>query len=293
MITLPEGLPAIALLREEGIFLQDDDENGTQAHRPLRIAVLNLMPKKIETETDLVRLLSASPLPLELHLMKIRSHVCKNTPMEHIQAFYRDFEAMREERFDGFIVTGAPVEHLEFEEVNYWSELCDIFAWARTHVAHTLYICWAAQAGLYYHYGIKKYPLAEKMFGIFPQVPLLPKLPIFRGFDDVFFMPHSRHTEIRREDIMRVPELTIIAEGEQSGVSMVMARDGREIFITGHSEYSPMRLDTEYRRDLAKGLPIKRPYNYYRDDDPQKGPLVTWRAHGSLLFRNWINYYVH
>ena len=294
MIILPDKLPAINLLRQEGICLQGDGKAaGMQDTRPLRIAVLNLMPKKIETETDLVRLLSASPLPLEMHLMKLKTHVCKNTPMEHMLAFYRDFETMRDETFDGFIVTGAPVEHLEFEEVNYWDELCDIFSWSRTNVANTLYICWAAQAGLYYHYGIRKHPLQEKMFGIFPQVTLLPQLPIFRGFDDVFFMPHSRHTEIRREDILRVPELTIIAEGERSGVSMVMAREGREIFITGHSEYSPTRLDTEYRRDLAKGLPIKKPYNYYLDDDPGKGPLVTWRAHGSLLFRNWINYYVH
>lgn len=291
MIILPDGLPAIDLLKEEGIFLQGD-EIDIQAHKPLRIAVLNLMPKKVETETDLVRLLSNSPLLLELHLMKLRSHVCKNTPLEHMQTFYRFFDEMREETFDGFIITGAPVEHLEYEDVHYWSELTDIFSWSRTHAYATLYICWAAQAGLYHHYGIKKYPLPEKMFGIFPQMPLLPKLPLFRGFDDVFFMPHSRHTEIRKEDIIKVPELTIIAEGEQSGVSMVMAREGREVFITGHSEYSPMRLDTEYRRDLAKGLPIKKPFNYYRDDDPEKGPLVTWRGHGNLLFQNWINHYV-
>jgi len=292
MIKLPDGLPAIGLLKQEGIFLQDGGKTDTQEVKPLHIAVLNLMPKKIETEADLVRLLSNSPLPLELHLMKLRSHICKNTPPEHMQVFYRFFDEMREGTFDGLIVTGAPVEHLEFEEVHYWGELCEIFAWARTHVAHTLFICWAAQAGLYYHYGIRKYPLPEKMFGIFPQVPLLPKLPLFRGFDDVFFMPHSRHTEIRKEDILKVPALTIIAEGEQSGVSMVMAREGREIFITGHSEYSPIRLDTEYKRDLAKGLPIRKPFNYYRGDNPEKGPLVTWRGHGNLLFQNWINHYV-
>ena len=291
-LRLPKGLPAIELLKSEGIFIDEPESNETEVVRPLRIAVLNLMPKKIETETDLCRLLSASPLPLELHLMKLRSHVCKNTPIEHMQAFYRFFDEMREERFDGLIVTGAPVEHLEFEEVHYWDELGDIFTWSRTHVTSTLYICWAAQAGLYYHYGIKKYPLPEKMFGIFQQVPLLPKLPLFRGFDDIFFMPHSRHTEIRKADILMVPELTIIAEGEQSGVSMVMAREGHEVFVTGHSEYSPMRLDTEYRRDLAKGLPIQMPFNYYRDDDPRKGPLVTWRGHGNLLFQNWLNYYV-
>ena len=289
MIRLPENLPAIELLREEGIQI----EAPAPEIKALRIAVLNLMPKKIETETDLIRLLSASPLPLELHLMKLKSHVCKNTPIEHMEAFYHNFEAMQNEFFDGFIITGAPVELLEFEQVNYWQELTDIFTWSRTHATSTLYICWAAQAGLYFHYGIKKYPLPEKMFGIFPQTPLLPQLPIFRGFDDVFPMPHSRHTEIRKDDIQRVPELTLIVESKQSGVSMVMAREGKEIFITGHSEYSPWRLDTEYKRDLGKGLPIKKPYNYYRDDDPDKGPLVTWRAHGNLLFQNWLKYYVN
>lgn len=287
-IRIPENLPAIELLKEEGILLTPPAPGS----KVLRIAVLNLMPKKIETETDLIRLLSASPLSLELHLMKLKSHICKNTPAEHMEAFYRDFEDMQQETFDGFIITGAPVEHLEFEQVNYWPELSDIFTWARTHVTSTLYICWAAQAGLYYHYGIPKYPLPEKMFGIFPQTPLFPQMPIFRGFDDVFPMPHSRHTEIRKEDILRVPELTLIVESEQSGVSMVMAREGKEFFVTGHSEYSPWRLDTEYKRDLGKGLPIKKPINYYRDDDPEKGPLVTWRAHGNLLFQNWIKYYV-
>ena len=291
MLILPDGLPAIRLLAQEGITLQGDGA-GSLAARALRIAVLNLMPKKTETETDLVRLLSASPLPLELCLMRLRSHVPKNTSAGHMQAFYRFFDEMREEQFDGFIITGAPVEHLEYEEVDYWEELCDIFSWSRTHATSTLYICWAAQAGLYCHYGIRKHPLVEKMFGIFPQVPLQPSLPIFRSFDDVFPMPHSRHTEVRREDIVAVPELTVIAEGDESGVSMVMAREGREVYVTGHPEYSPARLDTEYRRDLAKGLPIRMPANYYRDDDPQAGPLVTWRAHGNLLFQNWLNHYV-
>ena len=270
-----------------------DERANAQDIRPLRIAVLNLMPLKITTETDLVRLLSNSPLQLEVHLMKVKAHTSKNTPIEHMQAFYRDFEEMRHEKFDGMIITGAPVEHLDYKDVTYWDEMTDIFAWSRTHVTSTLYICWAAQAGLFYHYGVPKYPLDEKMFGIFPQVPLEPQLPIFRGFDDIFYMPHSRHTEIRREDILAVPELTLIAEGEESGVSMVMARGGREIFITGHSEYSPLTLDTEYKRDLAKGLPIKMPRNYYRNNDPEKGPLVTWRGHGNLLFQNWLNYYVY
>ena len=320
--------------------------------KPLRIAILNLMPKKIEAEADYARLLSASPLPLEVHLMKVRSHICKNTPLEHMNAYYRFFDEMRGEHFDGFIMTGAPVEKIDFEQVDYWSELCDIFTWARSNANASLFICWAAQAALYFHYGIPKYPLSEKMFGIFPQEPLHPELPIFAGFDDIFNMPHSRHTEIRKEDILKANEelkikneklkiedgkltiedeelkmkneklkieggkltiedeelkikneklkiedggeaLTIIAEGPQSGVSMVMAREGRELFITGHAEYAPTRLDTEYRRDLGKGLPIKKPYNYYREDDPELGPLVTWSSHANLLFQNWLNHYVN
>ena len=277
--------------------------------KPLRIAILNLMPKKIEAEADYARLLSASPLPLEVHLMKVRSHICKNTPLEHMNAHYRFFDEMQGEHFDGFIMTGAPVEKIDFEQVDYWPELCSIFTWARSNANASLFICWAAQAALYFHYGIPKYPLQEKMFGIFPQVPLHPELPIFAGFDDIFNMPHSRHTEIRKADILKANEklkmkneklkiedggeaLTIIAEGPQSGVSMVMAREGRELFITGHAEYAPMRLDTEYRRDLGKGLPIRKPYNYYREDDPELGPLVTWSSHANLLFQNWINYYV-
>ena len=277
--------------------------------KPLRIAILNLMPKKIEAEADYARLLSASPLPLEVHLMKVRSHICKNTPLEHMNAHYRFFDEMQDEHFDGFIMTGAPVEKIDFEQVDYWPELCSIFTWARSNANASLFICWAAQAALYFHYGIPKYPLHEKMFGIFPQVPLHPELPIFAGFDDIFNMPHSRHTEIRKEDILKANEelkmkneklkiedggeaLTIIAEGPQSGVSMVMAREGRELFITGHAEYAPMRLDTEYRRDLGKGLPIRKPYNYYREDDPELGPLVTWSSHANLLFQNWITHYV-
>ena len=292
-LTLPDRLPAIELLKEENIFVMDSSRAHAQDIRPLRIVILNLMPLKITTETDLIRLLSNTPLQLDIHLMKVKAHTSKNTPVEHMKAFYRDFEKMRHEKFDGMIITGAPVEHLDYPEVTYWQEMTEIFDWARTHVTSVMYICWAAQAGLYYHYGVPKHPLSQKMFGIFPQVPLSPRIPIFRGFDDVFYMPHSRHTEVRREDIEKVPALEIIAESEQSGVSMVMARGGREIFVTGHSEYSPMTLDTEYRRDLAKGLPIQKPVNYYRNDDPQQGPLVTWRAHGNLLFTNWLNYYVY
>ncbi len=292
-LRLPDKLPAIEFLKHENIFVLGDERANSQDIRPLRIVVLNLMPLKITTETDLIRLLSNSPLQLDIRFMKVKAHTSKNTPVEHMQAFYRDFEKMADEKFDGMIITGAPVEHLEYEQVNYWEEVSGIFDWARTHVTSTLYICWAAQAGLYHHYGVPKYALSEKMFGIFPQTPLCPSLPIFRGFDDVFYMPHSRHTELRREDILAVPELSLIAESPQSGVGMVMARGGREIFITGHSEYSPYTLDTEYKRDLGKGLPIKMPLNYYRNDDPSQPPLVTWRAHGNLLFQNWLNYYVY
>ncbi len=292
-LRLPDKLPAIDLLKNENIFVLADSRANSQDIRPLRIVVLNLMPLKITTETDLIRILSNSPLQLEIQFMKVKAHTSKNTPIEHMKAFYRDFELMRNEKFDGMIITGAPVEHLDYQEVTYWDEISEIFAWARTHVTSTMYICWAAQAGLYYNYGVPKYPLPQKMFGIFPQYMSDNTLPIFRGFDDVFYMPHSRHTEIRKEDILKVPELTLIAESPMSGVSIVMAREGREIFITGHSEYSPNTLDTEYKRDLGKGLPIQMPYNYYKNDNPALGPLVTWRAHGNLMFQNWLNYYVY
>ena len=292
-LTLPDRLPAIDLLKQENIFVMDTTRASSQDIRPLRIAVLNLMPLKITTETDLVRLLSNSPLQIELSFMKVKSHTSKNTPVEHMKAFYTDFEEMRHHKYDGFIITGAPVEHLDFEEVGYWEEMTEIFEWARHNVTSTLYICWAAQAGLYHHYGIPKYPLDKKMFGIFKHAVANPELPIFRGFDDEFYVPHSRHTEVRREDIERCPELSILAESEESGVYMVMAREGREIFLTGHSEYSPLTLDTEYRRDLGKGLPIEMPQHYYRNDDPSQPPVVTWRGHANLLFNNWLNYYVY
>ncbi len=292
-LNLPDKLPAIELLKQENIFVIDNSRATQQDIRPLKIVVLNLMPLKITTETDLIRLLSNTPLQLEISFMKVKSHTSKNTPVEHMKAFYRDFELMRNEKFDGMIITGAPVEHMDFEEVAYWDEISDIFSWARTHVTSTLYICWAAQAGLYFHYGIPKYKLDKKMFGIFEHHTNNPLLPIFRGFDDIFYVPHSRHTEVRREDILKVKELDLISESEESGVYMVMARGGREIFVTGHSEYSPLTLDTEYRRDLDKGLPIDMPLNYYRDNDPSKGPLVRWRAHANLFFQNWLNYYVY
>ncbi len=292
-LRLPDKLPAIELLKRENIFVMDNSRATMQDIRPLRIVILNLMPLKITTETDLIRLLSNTPLQLEVNFMKLKSHTPKNTPIEHMMMFYRDFEEMRNEKFDGMIVTGAPVETYEFEEVTYWDEIKTILNWARTHVTSTLYICWAAQAGLYCHYGIPKYQLSKKMFGVFPQHALQPQLPIFRGFDDIFYMPHSRHTEIRREDVLACPELSLIAESEESGVSMVMARGGREIYITGHLEYAPNTLDTEYKRDKGVRDDVDMPVNYYRDNDPTKEPLVTWRAHANLLYCNWINYYVY
>ncbi len=292
-LNLPDKLPAIELLKQENIFVIDTSRATQQDIRPLRIVVLNLMPLKITTETDLVRLLSNTPLQVEISFMKVKSHTSKNTPVEHMTTFYRDFELMRNEKFDGMIITGAPVEHMDFEEVVYWDEISEIFTWARTHVTSTLYICWAAQAGLYYHYGVPKYPLEKKKFGIFKHHVTNPLLPIFRGFDDEFFVPHSRHTEIRRDDILKIKELELISESEDAGVYMVMARGGREIFVTGHSEYSPLTLDTEYKRDLSKGLPIDMPLNYYRNDDPSLPPLVRWRAHANLFYQNWLNYYVY
>ena len=292
-LRLPDKLPAIELLKHENIFVMDDSRAHMQDIRPLRIVILNLMPLKITTETDLIRLLSNTPLQLDITFMKLKSHTPKNTPIEHMMMFYRSFEDLRNEKFDGMIITGAPVEQLDFESVAYWPEMQEIFAWARTHVFSTMYICWAAQAGLYYHYGIPKYPLQKKMFGIFPQHALDLQLPIFRGFDDVFQMPHSRHTEVHREDILACPDLQLIAESPDSGVSMVMARNGREFFVTGHLEYAPLTLDTEYKRDRGVRDDVDVPKHYYIDDNPDKGPLVTWRAHANLLYSNWINYYVY
>ena len=292
-LRIPDQLPAIELLKQENIFVMDDTRAHTQDIRPLRIVILNLMPLKITTETDLVRLLSNTPLQLEISFMKLKSHTPKNTPIEHMMMFYKDFDILKKQKFDGMIITGAPIEQLDYEEVSYWDEISEIFEWVKTNVTSTLYICWAAQAGLYYHYGVPKYPLDRKMFGVFRQYPTDSRLPIFRGFDDVFQMPHSRHTEIRREDIVCRPELQIIAESPESGVSIVMARGGREFFITGHLEYAPNTLDNEYKRDRGVRDDVDVPHNYYRDDDPDKGPVVTWRAHANLLYNNWINYYVY
>lgn len=292
-LRLPDKLPAIELLKRENIFVMNESRALNQDIRPLRIVILNLMPLKITTETDLIRLLSNTPLQMEVYFMKLRTHTPKNTPIEHMIMFYKDFETLRKEKFDGMIVTGAPVESIPFEGVNYWDELRTIFDWARTHVTSTLYICWAAQAGLYHYYGIPKYSLPKKMFGIFDQRALDPQLPIFRGFDDVFHMPQSRHTEVRKEDIERVEGLRIIAESDESGVGVVMARGGREFFITGHLEYAANTLDNEYKRDRGVRADVGMPLNYYRDNNPDMPPVVTWRSAGNLLYSNWINYYVY
>ena len=292
-LRLPDKLPAIELLKRENIFVMDESRALNQDIRPLRIVILNLMPLKITTETDLIRLLSNTPLQMEVYFMKLKSHSPKNTPIEHMMMFYRDFETLSKQKFDGMIVTGAPVESFQFEEVRYWQELQSIFDWARTHVTSTLYICWAAQAGLYHFYGIPKYPLPKKMFGIFDQRSLDSRLPIFRGFDDVFRMPQSRHTEVRRSDIEKVAQLQVIAESEESGVGIVMGRGGREFYITGHLEYAANTLDNEYRRDRGVRSDVDMPRNYYLHDDSGNTPVVTWRSSANLLYNNWINYYVY
>lgn len=292
-VNIPKGLPAIETLKKENIFVMDNERASGQDIRPLRIAIVNLMPLKITTETDLIRLLSNSPLQLEIDFIKLKSHTSKNTPIRHMQMFYKTFESVSDQKYDGMIITGAPVEQLDYSDVTYWDEITQIFDWARHNVTSTLFICWAAQAGLFHYYGVPKYDLSEKMFGVFKHTVLDKKNQIFRGFDDEFYVPHSRHTEIRRKDIEKVKGLKVISESDDAGVYMVMAREGREFFITGHSEYSPLTLDTEYRRDLDKGLPIKMPKNYYRNDNPELGPVVRWRSHANLLFTNWLNYFVY
>ncbi|MBR0502435.1 MAG: homoserine O-succinyltransferase [Paludibacteraceae bacterium] len=292
-LNIPIDLPAIKALEKENIFVKDSNSASHQDIRPLKIIILNLMPLKITTETDLVRLLSNSPLQIELEFMKIKSHTSKNTPIEHMKMFYKDFEIVKENRYDGMIITGAPLEHMDYEEVSYWNEITEIFEWSKTHVYSTVYICWAAQAGLYYHYNIPKYKLDKKMFGIFKHTVLDPKNPIFRGFDDEFFVPHSRHTEVRKEDILKNPALKLLSESPEAGVYMVQAKKGREIYIMGHSEYAPNTLRDEYIRDKEKGLDIEIPKNYFEDDDPKKKPIVRWRSHANLLFVNWLNYFVY
>ena len=292
-VNIPKGLPAIEILKKENIFVMDNERASGQDIRPLRLAIVNLMPIKITTETDLIRLLSNSPLQLEIDFIKLKSHTSKNTPIRHMQMFYKTFESVSKQKYDGMIITGAPVEQLDYKDVTYWDEITQIFDWARHNVTSTLFICWAAQAGLYHYYGVPKYNLDEKMFGVFRHNVLDKKNQIFRGFDDEFFAPHSRHAEVRKKDIDKVKGLKVLSTSDDAGVYMVMGREGREFFITGHSEYSPFTLDTEYKRDLDKGLPIKMPVNYYRDDNPELGPLVRWRSHANLLFTNWLNYFVY
>lgn len=292
-LRIPDKLPAVDILKKENIFVMDNSRAHAQDIRPLRIVILNLMPLKVTTETDLVRLLSNTPLQLDVTFMKLASHTPKNTPAEHMAMFYKNFKDIENLKFDGMIITGAPVETFEYEEVTYWDEITRIFTWAKSHVTSTLYICWAAQAGLYFHYGIPKRRLEKKMFGVFAQKPLDTFLPIFRGFDDTFNMPHSRHTEVRREDIMKDAGLEIIAESEKSGVGIVMANGGREFFVTGHMEYAADTLDREYRRDKGKRSDVDMPVNYYEEGNPGNKPVVSWRAHANLMFSNWINYYVY
>ena len=292
-LNIPDKLPAVEILREENIFVMNESRATHQDIRPLKIIILNLMPLKITTETDLLRLLSNSPLQIEIDFLKIKGHTPKNTPSEHMSMFYRNFEDLNSRKYDGMIITGAPVELLPFEEVTYWDEMKDILDWAKHHVTSTLFICWAAQAGLYHYYGIPKYPLENKMFGVFEHKLSNHKLPIFRGFDDHFFVPHSRHTEIRKQDVEKVDALQVISTSEEAGVTIVKANNGRQLFITGHSEYSRHTLDSEYRRDLAKGLPIKIPINYYPEDNPDNKPVMRWKSTANLLFSNWLNYYVY
>ena len=292
-IRIPNELPATQTLTEENIFVMTETRAMTQDIRPLQIALVNLMPTKIDTETQLARLLSNTPLQVELELVSSETHVSKNTPKEHMLAFYKHFSDIKARNFDGMIITGAPVEQMPFEEVEYWEELCTIMEWSKTHVHSTFHICWGAQAGLYYHYGINKVPLPEKMFGIFPHVVERRSNMLFRGFDDVFMVPHSRHTTIRREDVEKVPELKILASSPEAGVYAMSTENGRQIFITGHSEYDARTLEKEYLRDKNLGLPISVPKNYYPNDDDTQPPRVTWRSCANLLYSNWLNYFVY
>lgn len=292
-IKVPDGLPATEVLANENIFVMPESRAFTQDIRPLRIVILNLMPVKETTETQLLRLLGNTPLQVEIVLLHMSSHTSKNTSQEHLSMFYHTFEDIRRQKFDGMVITGAPVEQLPFEEVTYWNELKEILDWKMENVTSTLHICWGAQAGLYHHFGVPKHPLPQKLFGIFPHTVNKQNVKLFRGFDSYFYVPHSRHTENRREDIEKVPELEILSESEEAGVYIVATRDGRQIFVTGHSEYDSTTLQDEYQRDVNKGLDIAVPRNYYPQNDPTRQPLVTWRAHANLLFSNWLNYYVY
>jgi homoserine O-succinyltransferase len=292
-IKIHDNLPAVKVLESENIFVMTEKRAMTQDIRPLRILILNLMPKKIETETQFARLLGNSPLQVEMELIHTKSHQSKNVAEEHLLAFYKTFDDVKDETFDGMIITGAPVEHMPFEQVEYWKELCEIMEWSKTHVHSVFHVCWGAQAGLYYHYGIQKHDVPEKMFGIFPHRADYKNSMLFRGFDDVFMVPQSRHTTILREDVEREPALKILASSEETGVYAMSTKNGRQIFITGHSEYDADTLKNEYLRDVSQGKPIKIPVNYFPGDDPSKEPIVSWRGHAHLLFSNWLNYFVY
>ena len=292
-IRIPNHLPAAAALQQENIFVMTQDRAIQQDIRPLEIVLLNLMPTKIATETQLSRVLGNTPLQVNLELMHTTSHVAKNVSQDHMLTFYKSFDELKHRKFDGMVITGAPVEMIPFEEVDYWQELCEIMEWSKTHVHSTLHICWGAQAGLYYHYGIQKYLLPEKLFGVYPHRADYKRAILLRGFDDVFYAPHSRHTTVRREDIEDVWDLRIIASSDEAGVYAVQTKGGRQIFVTGHSEYDPETLKNEYLRDKNLGLPISVPKNYFPNDDDTKDPIVRWRSHGNLLFSNWLNYFVY
>ncbi|MDF2476150.1 homoserine O-succinyltransferase [Sphingobacterium puteale] len=292
-VKLPNNLPAIELLKKENIFVMSDLRANEQDIRPLRVLVLNLMPLKITTETDFIRLLSNNPLQVEMEFLRLETHVSKNTPEEHLEMFYKSLSEVKENFYDGMIITGAPVEMVRFEEVTYWNEIQTIFDWARTHVTSSLYICWASQAALYHFYEVEKKPLGEKLFGVFKHTALDKRHPLFRGFDDEFFIPHSRHTTIEKEDLLTKSGVEILSESPEAGIAIASSRGGREFYLTGHSEYAPFTLDEEYKRDLEKGQTIRMPANYYRDDNPDNQPLVRWTSHANLLFNNWLNYFVY
>lgn len=294
-IKVSDSLPAIEILNSENIFVITETRALTQDIRPLEIAVLNLMPTKIETETQLLRVLGNTPLQINVQFINTKTHESKNTSKSHIETFYKTFDDIKDSKFDGLIITGAPVEKMDFEEVDYWEELCRIMEWSKTNVTSTFHICWGAQAALYYHYGVPKYEVPEKVFGVFPHkvVPEKKHKMLLRGYDEVFYVPQSRHTEVREEDINKVPSLEILAKSDESGVYIITDKNERRFFITGHSEYDSHTLKNEYDRDVAKGLDIKVPVNYFPDDDPSKEPMVSWRAHANLLYSNWLNYYVY
>lgn len=292
-VNIPNTLPARSVLENENIFVMSEERATHQDIRPLQVAILNLMPTKVKTETQLLRLIGNTPLQVEVTLLHTASHKAKNTDQEHLLNHYRTFAQVCEQKFDGLIITGAPVEHLPFDKVDYWPELTSFFNWARTNVFSTIYICWAAQAALYHRYGIPKYPLAQKKFGVYEHRTLVRNEKLLRGFDDQFLAPHSRHTEIRRKDLEKIPDLHILTESDQAGIQIVASKNGRHIYITSHSEYDPDTLQNEYERDIKQGLPIKIPQNYYPQDDPSQPPQVRWRGHANLLFSNWLNYYVY